>query len=148
MTLKETIEKDLIESMKEKDENTLSVLRMLKSAIKNKEIETKKELEDTDITAVIQSQIKSRRDSVEMYEKADRKELAEKEKTEIEILQKYLPEQMSEEDIRGIVQKAVSDTGAAGIQDMGKVMGKIMPEVKGKADGSMVSNIVKEELSK
>lgn len=148
MTLKETIEKDLIESMKEKDENTLSVLRMLKSAIKNKEIETKKELEDTDITAVIQSQIKSRRDSVEMYEKADRKELAEKEKTEIEILQKYLPEQMSEEDIRGIVQKAVSDTSAAGIQDMGKVMGKIMPEVKGKADGSMVSNIVKEELSK
>jgi len=148
MTLKETIEKDLIESMKEKDENTLSVLRMLKSAVKNKEIEAKKELEDADITTVIQSQIKSRRDSVEMYEKADRKELAEKEKAEIEILQKYLPEQMSEEDIRSIVQKAVNDTGAAGIQDMCKVMGKIMPEVKGKADGSLVSSIVKEKLSK
>lgn len=148
MTLKETIEKDLIESMKEKDENTLSVLRMLKSAIKNKEIEIKKDLEDADITAAIQSQIKSRRDSVEMFEKADRQELAEKEKAEIEILQKYLPEQMSEEDIRAIIQKAISETGAAGIQDMGKVMGKIMPEVKGKADGSMVSSIVKEELSK
>lgn len=150
--LKETIEKDLIESMKEKDENTLSVLRMLKSAIKNKEIETKKELEDTDITAVIQSQIKSRRDSVSMYEKAGRKELAEKEKAEIEILVKYLPEQMSKEDIRAIVQKAVIDVNATGIQDMGKVMGKIMPvfsnEFKGKADGSMVSSIVKEELSK
>ena len=94
--LKEQIEQDIVEAMKAKDETTLSVLRMLKSAVKNKEIETKKELEDADITAVIQSQIKSRRDSVEMYEKANRQELAKKENKEIEILQKYLPEQIGD----------------------------------------------------
>lgn len=146
--LKQSIEQDLINSMKAKDENTLSVLRMLKSAIKNKEIQAGKDLEDAEITTVIQSQIKSRKDSISMYEKAGREELAEKEKSEVEILQKYLPEQMSEEDLRGIVQKAISDTSASGMSDMGKVMGKVMAEAKGKADGSLVSQIVKEELSK
>lgn len=145
--LKDDIDKDLIDAMKGKDENTLLVLRSLKSALKNKEIEKQKDLEDADVMGVIQSQIKSRRDSVDMYEKGGRAELAEKEKKEIEILQKYLPEQMSEAEVRELVKKAIADTGASEIKDMGKVMGSVMPQTKGKADGSLISRIVKEELS-
>lgn len=144
--LKQQIDTDTLNAMKAKDEEILSVLRMLKSAIKNKEIEAKKELEDADIVSVIQSQIKTRRDSIEMYKSGGRQELAQKEEKEIEILQKYLPEQMTEEQIREIVKKAITETRASQIQDIGKVMGKIMPELKGKADGSMISKVVKEEL--
>lgn len=145
--LLETIETDLIEAMKSKDENTLLVLRGLKSALKNKEIEKKAELKDEDVMGVIQSQIKSRRDSVDMYEKGGREELAQKEEVEIAVLQKYLPEQMSEEEVRALVKKAISETGASEIKDMGRVMGSVMPQTKGKADGSLISRIVKEELS-
>ncbi|MDO8686767.1 MAG: GatB/YqeY domain-containing protein [Candidatus Berkelbacteria bacterium] len=146
--LKEQIEQNLIDAMKSHDDNTVSVLRMLKSAVKNGEIQKQKEFDDSDTTGVIQSQIKSRRDSIDLYKKGNRPELAEKEQAEIDILVKYLPEQMDENAVREIVKKAIADTGASSIQDMGKVMGKLMPEVKGQADGSMVSNIVKEELSK
>lgn len=146
--LQEQIEQDIIEAMKAKDEAKLSTLRMLKSAIKNSEIQKQVELKDEDILGVIQGQIKQRNDSVAMYEQGGRQELADKEKTEIEILKKYLPEQMGEAEIREIVAKAIADTGATGIADMGRVMGAIMPAVKGKADGSLVSSIVKEELSK
>lgn len=148
MSLKEQIEQDLVEAMKSKNETQVSTLRMLKSAIHNSEIQKKQELKDEDILAVIQSQIKSRQDSIALYEQGDRQELADKEKTEIEILKKYLPEQMGEEEIRDIVKKAITDTSAADIQDMGKVMGALMPQVKDKADGSLVSKIVKEELGK
>lgn len=146
--LKQKIEDNLIEALKSKDEITLSVLRMLKSAIQNSEIQKKAALEDTDILSVIQGQIKQRHDSIALYEQGKRQELADKEKAEIEVLKKYLPEQMGEEEIRNIVTKAISETGAADIKDMGKVMGAIMPQVKGKADGGLVSQIVKNELSK
>ena len=146
--LKDQIEQDLIIAMKAKEEEQTSVLRMLKSALKNKEIETKKELEDPDILTVLQSQIKSRRDSVEMYEKGGRPELAEKEKKEIEILSKYLPEQMTKEEIKQQVAAAISETHAQKMSDMGKVMGNLMIKLKGKADPSLVSQIVKDELSK
>lgn len=156
--IKNTIEQDLIEAMKARDEIKLSVLRMLKSAIHNSEIQKQSasarqssrdgtELKDEDVLGVIQSQIKQRQDSIELYEKGGRQELAQKEKAEIEILKTYLPEQMGEDEIREIIRKAIADTNAASIQDMGRVMGQIMPQVKGKADGSLVSNIVKEELS-
>lgn len=146
--LKQTIEQDLIEAMKSHDDNIVSTLRMLKSAIKNGEIQKQKEFDDSDTTGVIQSQIKSRRDSIDLYKKGNRPELAEKEQKEIDVLTKYLPEQMDEAAVHEIVKKAITDTGASSIQDMGKVMGKIMPDVKGKADGSMVSEMVKSELSK
>jgi uncharacterized protein len=145
--LNQKIDSDIIEAMKSKDEETLSVLRMVKSAIKNKEIEKKTELEDVDVMGVIQSQIKTRRDSVEMYKTGGREELAQKEEKEISILQKYLPEQMSEVDVRVKVKEAITKTGASQISDMGKVMGMVVGELKGKADGSMISKIVKEELS-
>jgi uncharacterized protein YqeY len=148
MTLKEKIDQDLILSMKAKEETKLSVLRMLKSAIRNSEIAKQKDLEDTDILGLVQSQIKSRRDSVELYKKGDRQDLAQAEEVEIEILNEYLPEQIGEAEIREIALKAIQETGATSVQDMGRVMGKIMPETKGKADSSLVSKIVKEELSK
>lgn len=146
--LKEKIEHDLIESMKAHAEEKLSVLRMLKSAIKNTEIAKQKELEEADILQILQGQIKSRRDSIDLYTKGGRPELAEKEESEIKILAEYLPEQLSEDEIKTIVAKAVTELGATGMQDMGKVMGKIMPEVRGKADSSLVSQIVKDSLTK
>lgn len=146
--LKQEIDKDLVGAMKESDEKKVTVLRMLKSAIKNKEIETKKDLEDADIISVIQNQIKQRKDALKMYTEAGRKELADKEQAEIDVLQPYLPEQMSENDIKAIVEKVISDTGASSMQDMGKVMGAVMPQTKGKADPSKVSQIVKDTLSK
>lgn len=147
--LSQQIEKDLIEAMKSKDEETLSVLRMLKSALKNKEIELKKDsIDDNDVLSVIQGQIKTRRDSVQMYKTGGRDELAQKEEKEITILQKYLPEQMSEDEIRAKVNEAITKTGASQMQDMGKVMGILMGDLKGKADGSLISKIVKEELEK
>lgn len=146
--LKEKIEHDLIESMKAHAEEKLSVLRMLKSAVKNVEIAKQKELEEADILQILQGQIKSRRDSIELYTKGGRPELAEKEESEIKILAEYLPEQLSEDEIKTIVAKAVTELGATGMQDMGKVMGKIMPEVRGKADSSLVSQIVKDSLTK
>jgi uncharacterized protein YqeY len=146
--IKEKIDKDIIEAMKAHNETALTVLRMLKSAIKNSEITKQKELEEADILGVIQSQIKSRKDSIELYKQGNREELAQKEQSEIDILAQYLPEQMSEAKIREIIANAIAATGAVNMQDMGKVMGKVMPEMKGKADSQLVSQIVKEELSK
>lgn len=146
--LKEQIEKDTIEALKNHDENRVSVLRMLKSAIKNQEIQKQTDLADEDVLSVLQNQIKSRRDSISMYEQGARPELAEKEKQEISILSEYLPEQLSEEETKNIIAKVISETGAQGMQDMGKVMSVLMPRIKGKADASLVSKIVKEELNK
>lgn len=148
MALQEKIEQNLTQAMKDKNETTVSVLRMLKSAFKNKEIEKKTTLSDEDALSVIQNQIKSRRDSIELYKQGNRPELAEKEEKEITILQEYLPEQMSEEEIRIKVKEAIQKTGANEIKDMGKVMGILMNELKGKADGTTISTIVKEELQK
>ena len=147
MSLKERIEKDYIQAMKNKDEATVSTLRMFKSAIHNTEIQQKKELADADLASLVQSQIKLRQDSIVLFKKGNRPELAQKEEKEVDVLKQYLPEQMGEGDIRAIVKKAIQDVNASSMQDMGKVMGKIMPELKGKTDGSLVSKIVKEELS-
>lgn len=145
--LLEQIEQDITQAMKQKQETVVSTLRMLKSALKNKEIQIKKELNSDDIVQVVQAQIKTRKDSVQMYLKGGRQELAQKEEQEIEILKKYLPEQISSEDIKQKVEAAIHETGAKTIQDMGKVMGKISAELKGQADMAEVSKIVKEKLN-
>ena len=147
-TLKEQIKERLNRAMKDGDELTRSVLRMLLAAILNKELASKSGLKDSDILEIISSEAKKRRESVSAYEKGGRKDLAEKEKKEIEILQKYLPEQLSEKEIQKIVDRAVKKTGAKEIKDMGKVMKEIMPQVKGRVDGSLASRIIKERLSK
>jgi len=148
MNLTKQIEKDLIEALKSKNEHMAETLRMLKATIHNFQIAQKKEeISDEDFFSLTQKEIKSRKESIEFYKKGRRPELAEKEKKEIEILQKYLPVQLSEEEIRAIVKTAMQKTNAQSIQDMGKVMGVIMTQTRGKTDGSRVSQIVKEELT-
>jgi uncharacterized protein len=166
MSLKIKIQEDLKASLMQKKELELSVLRMFLNAVNNKEtekktkiwketpdmapeeIQKKAELADEEIFDVIASEIKKRREAIELYDRGGRKELADKERKEIEILQKYLPAQMSEEEIKKIVADAIGKTGAKEMKDMGKVMGMITAQLKGKADMTLVSKIVKESLVK
>lgn len=148
--LKQQLQEELKQSMLAKEELKKSVLRMLLSAITYFEIQkggAGYEANDEDVLSVVDKQVKQRKDSIEQFEKAGRHDLADKEKQEMALLEKYLPEQMSEDDIRSLVKEAISQTGATSPQDMGKVMGALMPNTKGKADGSVVSRIVKEMLS-
>lgn len=149
--LKQKLQEDLKNSMLAKNELKTSTLRLLLSAINYFEIQkggAGYEARDEEILDVIAKEIKKRKESIEMYEKGNRQDLADKEQKEFEILQTYLPEQMTEEKVKELVKQAISETNATSIQDMGKVMGILMPKVKGKADASLVSKIVKEQLSK
>lgn len=147
---KQKLQEELKQSMLSKNELKTSVLRMLLSAVNYYEIQkggAGYDASEEDILSVIQAQAKQRRDSIEQFQKAGRQELADKETKELEILNSYLPEQMGEDEIRNLVKEAVTQTGASGMQDMGKVMAALMPKVKGKADGGLVSSIVKETLT-
>jgi len=149
--LLEKIEKDFHEALHDKQAERLGVLRLLKAALKNKEIDLrpkKEELTDEIIISIIQSEAKKRKEAIELYTKGGRIDLADKEKKELEILSGYLPEQLSDEKIREIVDKVIADIGATGPQDFGKVMGQVMKEVKGMTDGNKVGQIVREKLSK
>ena len=147
MGLRELIPEDLKNALRNKKTFELSVLRMLQAALINKEIDKRKEaLTDEDVISVVGTEIKKRRDAAREFEKVNRPDAAEQEKAEIEILMKYMPQQMSEDEIRDAVKKAVEDTQAESMQDIGKVMKVLMPQVKGKADGSIVNKIVKEAL--
>lgn len=149
--LRQQIQDDLKNAMLAKDENRLSVIRMLKSAIQYYEIQkggAGYEATDEDVIDVIGKEIKKRKESIELYEKGGRPESAEKEKTEAQILESYLPEQLSEDEIAKLVDEAVVQTGASSMQDMGKVMGILMPNTKGKADSTLVSNLVRTRLAK
>lgn len=150
MSLKETIQTDVKKAMIEKDALRVSVLRMVVASVLNKEKEKGSdadELTNEEVLGIVSSEAKKRKDSIEQYEKGDRSDLAEKEKEELKILLAYLPEQMSEEEIRKIVKEKISQLGAAGMQDMGKVMGALMSDLKSKADGTVVKKIVEDELN-
>lgn len=143
----ERIKEDLSIALKQKKEPNISVLRMVISAVLNKEIERRgtsedPKLNDEELEAVIFSEIKKRRDSVESFEKGGRADLVVKEKAEIDILMGYMPEEMTEEEIRKIVKEIVENH-----KDMGSVMKEVVPKTKGRANGSLVARIVKEELS-
>ena len=146
MTLKEQLQEDLKTALFAKDSLKVSTIRMLLSDMKNFSIEKQRELEDTDVVSLVERQVKRHRESIEGFEKGARAEMAEKEKRELEILQTYLPEQLSEQQIAAEVEKAISSTSASTIADMGKVMGALA-HLKGKADFSLVSQKVKERLS-
>jgi len=146
MTLKEQLTNDMKEAMKAKEKDRLSVIRMVRGAVKQTEIDGKKELDDEGVIAVISKELKMRRDSLEEFTKGGREDLIEKTKAEIEVLMKYLPEQLSEDEVKALVKEAVEKTGAKEPKDMGKVMGALMPKVKGRADGKMVNALVKEML--
>jgi uncharacterized protein YqeY len=148
-TLKERIDSELKEAMRSKKELETSVLRMLKSAVKYKEVEPgAKVLDDAGVLQVVSSLIKQRRDSVEQFKQGGRPELAEKEEKEIAVLQAYLPQQLSAEDLAKEVAAAIAAAGAKGPKDMGAVMKAVMPKVQGKAEGKAISDEVKAQLAK
>ncbi len=146
---KAQLQEQLKQAMLAKEEIKKSVLRMLLSAINYYEIQkggAGYEASEEDVMAVIQKELKQRKDSIEQFTAGDRKDLADKETVELKMLEAYLPEQMGEEEITKLVTQAIAQTGATSVADMGKVMGALMPKTKGKADGSLVSKIVKEKL--
>lgn len=141
MSLKSQIEEDFKKALTERNEAELSLFRMLKSSIKNREIELGHELTDEEMTFLLEKEAKQRRDSVEQFKAGDRAELAAKEAAELSIIVSFLPEKMSEAQIRQVVEKKVAEMAG---QDFGRVMGAVMGELKGKADGALVQKIVKE----
>ena len=149
MTLRDRLTEDMKQAMKDKEAGKLklSVIRMVRSAAKNVEIDRRKELDDNELLDVVAKEVKMRRDSLDEFRKAGRPELLAVLEQEIAILMEYLPEQMSEAEDRALVTQAVADAQAASAKDMGKVMALLMPKVKGRADGKLVNSIVKELLS-
>jgi uncharacterized protein len=147
MNLSERLSEDMKQAMKDKDKVRLSVIRMVRSAVKNKEIETGSPLSDEDIVAVLQKEIKQRKDSLEAFESAGRTDLIDDVKAEIEILSAYLPKQMAEDEVRELAMNIIREVGATGKRDMGNVMGKLMPLVRGRADGKLVQQVVQSLLS-
>jgi uncharacterized protein YqeY len=147
MALKERLDEDMKQAMRAKAQLRLDTIRMLKSAIKYREIELAKALDDAEVTAVVAGEIKRRRDAIEQYRAGNRQDLADKEQKEIEVLQAYLPQQLTEAELRAKVDEAVKKVGAQGMKDMGAVMKALMPEVQGRADGKVVSDLVKARLS-
>jgi len=138
----------MAEAMRSKDSLRLSVLRMMKTAVKNKEVEKMKVLDEAEVLAVLNSLVKQRRDSVEQFRNGGREELAQKEEAEIKVLEQYLPAGASDDDIRKAIEAAVSETGAASMKDMGKVMKATLALLAGKtADGARISQLVKEKLT-
>jgi hypothetical protein len=148
MPLLEQLNNDLKAAMRAREELKLSVLRMLLSAVNYAEIAQQKKLDDGGILQVIQKEIKQRRESIEAFEKGNRPELAAKEKAEMAMLQAYVPAQMGRDEIITLVQQALAEVGAKGSGDKGKVMQKLMPQVRGKADGNEVNGIVTDLLAK
>jgi uncharacterized protein YqeY len=147
MSLKEQLKEDMKAALKAKDKEKLSVIRMLQSLIKNAEIDKRGELTDEEIISLLMKYAKQRRESIELYEKGGRQDLVEKERRELQIVESYLPKQMSEEEIRELVAKVIEEVGASSPKDIGKVMQAVMPKVKGRADGSTVNKIVRELLA-
>lgn len=145
--MRQTILDDIIKAMKEKDKDTLSVLRMVKGAMQLEEINVKHELNDEEMTRIISKQIKTRKDSIVEFEKGNRQDLVDAVNSEITILEKYMPEQMSQEDILKVIDEVFSKINPTGPSEMGKIMGMISPLVKGKADMGLVNKLIKERLS-
>ena len=146
MNLKQQINDQVKQAMKGGDKARLKVLRMLTAAIKQKEIDERIELDDAEVLAVIDKQVKQRRESIEQYTAGGRPELAEAEQAEIDILSDFLPEQLSEEELEAMIVAAIAATGAESMADMGKVMGELKPRVQGRADMKQVSAAVRSKL--
>jgi uncharacterized protein YqeY len=147
MGLKEQIQDDVKTAMRNKDKDRLATLRLITAAIKQKEVDERIELDDAATLAVLEKMLKQRKDSIEQFDKAGRDDLSAKEKAEVTIIQDYMPEQMSEDEIAAIVEAAIASSGAESMKDMGKVMGQVKPQVAGKADMGLVSKLVKSKLS-
>jgi len=147
MSLKERITEDMKNAMRAKDTPRLSAVRLLLAAIKQREVDERIQLSDADVVAVIDKMLKQRRDSIGHYEAGQRQDLADAEKFEVEVLQAYMPQALSEAEIEAAVAKAIADTGAKGPQDMGKIMTALRPVLAGRADMAKVSVFVKARLT-
>ena len=147
MSLQEQISAALKDAMRARDEVKMATLRLVLTAIKNREKEARSLLEDQEVISVITSQIKQRRESIEQYRKAGREDLVETEEKELQILQGYMPEQVSEEEISSTLDKIIAEVGAVSMKDMGKVMKAAMAKLAGKAEGGAINAMVKEKLS-
>ncbi|MDE2729422.1 MAG: GatB/YqeY domain-containing protein [Gemmatimonadota bacterium] len=147
MALKERLTDDMKSALRNRETVRLGLVRMIRAQIKNREIAKGSDLEDEETVEVVSSLIKAKREALEFAVKGDRKDLVAQAEEELEILASYLPEQLSEEEIRSVVQEAIDQSGAAGPGDLGRVMGAVMPRVKGRADGRLVNTIVRECLA-
>jgi uncharacterized protein YqeY len=147
MSLKAQISEDMKTAMRAKDSARLGTIRLLLSAIKQREVDERIELSDADVIAVIEKMLKQRRDSIAAYDSADRADLADIEKAEVVVLQAYMPAQLSDEAINQIINQVIADTGAVGAKDMGKVVGLVKPLVAGVADMGKVSGLIKARLA-
>ncbi len=146
MSLKDQMTAAMKEAMKAKDALTLGAIRMMITAVKNREIEQRSELDDAGVTAILSTLMKQRRESAEAFREGDRIELAEKEEAELAVIQRFLPEPLDDAELDAIIEKAVAETGAASMRDMGKVMKIVSAETVGRADGRIVSERVKARL--
>lgn len=146
MSLKQQINDQVKQAMKAGEKARLKVLRMLTAAIKQKEVDERIELDDAQVLAIIDKQVKQRRESIEQYTAGGRPELAEAEQAEIDILSDFLPEQLGEDELAAMIDQAIADTGASSMADMGKVMGQLKPKAQGRADMKQVSAAVRAKL--
>jgi uncharacterized protein YqeY len=147
MSLEERLVEEMKQAMKSNDKLRLSTIRMIRSGLKNKEIELRKKLEDEDIVKVIQVMVRKGEESVEQFQAGGRVDLVEKEKREIEILKSFLPQPLSQEEILKIIGQSIQETQASSPKDIGKVMKSVIPKMGGKADGKLINQLVKEKLS-
>lgn len=146
MMMKTRLTDDMKQAMRDRDVLRRDVIRYLRSEVRNQEIRDQKELDDAGVIQVLSRQAQQRRDSIEVYRDADRQDLVEKEESELSVILSYLPQQMTSEEITDLVQQVVAEVGASGPADMGKVMGAIMPQMRGKAEGREVNTIVQQTL--
>ena len=147
MALKDRINEDMKSAMKSREQERLGTLRLLSAAAKQREVDERITLDDAALVAIVEKEIKKRRESIAQYEKAQRQDLADKEKYEISVIEVYLPKQMSQAEVEAIVAEAIAASGAKGAADMGKVMGIVKPKLAGKADMGRVSGLVKAKLA-
>jgi len=147
MVFDEKINQEMVLAAKAKDKIRLSAIRMIKTGIHNKEIDLKRKLTESEFLQLLSSMVKQRKDSIDQFKKGGRDDLVEKEEAELKVIQEFMPDQMSEDDIAFEIEKAIKEVGAVGIKDMGKVMKVLMPKLTGKADGKTVGEKVKEKLS-
>jgi uncharacterized protein len=147
MSLKVKIDSEMVVAAKAKDSLKLGAIRMIKTALHNKEIDAKRELSESEILQVLSAIVKQRKDSIEQFKAGKRQDLVDKEEYELKVVQAFMPQQMSAEEVEAEVVKAIAEAGATSVKDMGKVMKVLMPRVAGKADGKLVSDTVKAKLA-
>lgn len=146
MALRERLSEEMKAAMKAKDNVRLSTIRLIRSSVQNRDIEQKRELDDREIVEVIAYLSKQRRESIRLFGEAGRQDLVEKEERELKVILEFLPQQLSREEVAGLVDTVIAECGAQGSKDMGRVMKALMPHVSGRADGKLVSDVVREKL--